>query len=233
MRVGVLSDAHGNIGGFRRAVRALSRCGATQFVFLGDAVGYIPDAEVVRELMRMGSAVRCIRGNHEHMLLTQVPSDRDDVYQLRRTGSNLSSQEVEFLDSWPDRLVINGASGPVLFVHGSPDQPTSGYVFPDSDLAAFNCSERWVFMGHTHRAFVRRLGNCTFVNAGSCGLPRDVGHLGAAAVLDLTCDEVELLRFDVRQDLEQAFAHFAPVHADVRELLDRQGKWEGVHVAND
>jgi predicted phosphodiesterase len=231
MLIGVLSDAHGNIGGFRQAIRILAKHGADRFVFLGDAVGYIPSVDVVCELMSMGTTVKCIRGNHEAMLLTQTPSAKENIYQLRRTAAQMSSREQAFLNSWPEKLVIDGPFGPALFVHGSPDKPTTGCVYLDTDLSVFKGVGRWVFMGHTHRAFVRRLGTCNFVNAGSCGLPRDNGHLGAAVLLDLTGDRVELLRFNIRADLEKAFAYYAPVHEDVLRLLNRSSRDNSAHHA--
>ena len=46
--IGILSDAHGNLRGFERGISLLREFGATQFIFLGDAVGYIPGSAVVK-----------------------------------------------------------------------------------------------------------------------------------------------------------------------------------------
>ena len=43
MKIGILSDAHGNPHGLNRCLTALKREGAERLYFLGDAVGYLPD----------------------------------------------------------------------------------------------------------------------------------------------------------------------------------------------
>src|SRR5262249_41499128 len=111
-------------------------------------------------------------------------------------------------------------------VHGSPDDHVWGYVYPDTDLAGFasdpSLAGAYVFMGNTHRPFVKKVGATTFVNVGSCGLPRDVGHLGACCVLDDRTGRVRLIRFDIRAETAAALARCGPVHARVLALLDRQ-----------
>jgi len=233
MKLGVLSDAHGNLGGFRRAIRTLTSLGADSFVFLGDAIGYIPSPLVVRELMHMGASIRCIKGNHEHMLLSGAVSCNESVYQLRRTASMLNDTEIEFISSWPNEFVVESPIGTLLFIHGSPSDTTFGYVYPDTDLQQFACDTRFVFMGHTHRPFIREGRSCTFVNAGSCGLPRDNGGVGAAAILDFATSVAEIVRFDVRGDLQAALSAAHPVHPTVEQLLGRTGEAVGGVITDD
>ena len=47
MRLGILSDAHGNVEAFQRGLELLAEARADMIYFLGDAVGYIPDGRVV------------------------------------------------------------------------------------------------------------------------------------------------------------------------------------------
>jgi predicted phosphodiesterase len=221
--LGILSDAHGNGAAFDLVVEQLAKLGATRFMFLGDAVGYIPSAAVVRSLIHLGPRVECLRGNHEDMLLRgRMEPKQDLVYQLVATHELLSEEELSFLASWPDHRVVAFPSGDALFVHGSPADALNGYVYPDTDLASFETSQAFVFMGHSHHPFVRHQGETTFVNVGSCGLPRDDGRFAAAAMFDEQTGAVRLLRFDIVRATSLALAQAGPVHSSVTSVFARR-----------
>ncbi len=229
--IGILSDAHGNKPAFDLAIEVLASQGADKFVFLGDALGYLPTSGVLDSIAALGEdRIQCIRGNHEDMILSGHFSDTNDpVYQHRLIRDLLSPADLEQIGTWPRSRCIDLPTGGVLFVHGSPIDPTFGYVYPDADLSAFAVKESIVFMGHTHRPFDRRESGVTFVNVGSCGLPRDHGSLGSAALLDEATGAVKLVRFDIRRATNLAFGSLPEVHPSVHSMLLRQPtSYEGV-----
>ena len=218
--IGILSDAHGNGAAFDRAVEVLTQEGARSFVFLGDAVGYIPGRSVVASILSLGSRIACVRGNHEEMLLSRISDPaRAEVYQHSRTAALLEPADVDILREWPDRRRLDCPAGRVLFIHGSPQDPLHGYVYPDTDLTAFDVPEDVVFMGHTHRPFVRPCGNTLFVNVGSCGLPRDDRTLGSAVLFDEQHGDVRVVRFDIQQQNRSVIAAVEGLHPSVRDAL--------------
>jgi predicted phosphodiesterase len=226
MRIGFLSDAHGNVEAFDLGRQVLDRVGVDRIVFLGDAVGYLPGTAVIDAVLDAG--IDAVRGNHEAMMLDAAagaPPTRDDVYQLRATAATLSPAQAAGIAAWPAWRELMLACGPALLVHGSPADPTHGYVYPDTDLRAFasgRLAGATVFMGNTHRPFVRHCGSTTFVNVGSCGLPRDVGSLGAGCVFDDTTGEARILRFDIRDAVARARQRCGPVHEIVDHTLTRE-----------
>jgi putative phosphoesterase len=198
VRIGILSDAHGNAVGLAACLRALRHAGADALYFLGDAVGYFPDARGVLRLLRRCGAV-CQQGNHEAMLLGRLPlaPEKDAVYRLAPVRETLSAAERETMAAWPERREVEIAGRRLLLVHGTPADPLQGYCYPDTDLSAFEgVPYDAVFMGHTHHPFVRRAGETLVVNVGSCGLPRDQGDLGACALYDAAAGTVRLLRVE-------------------------------------
>lgn len=221
MKLGLLSDAHGNLEAFNLGVVLLRRLGAERLYFLGDAVGYFPGDAVIRALF--GSDILSILGNHEAMLLTgEVDEQREPIYRLIETRQVLDSTLMEFLASWPAERRIDAPCGPLWFVHGSPADPTFAYVYPDSDLTKFKIEAgTTVFMGNTHRPFIREQGGARFVNVGSCGLPRDAGQLGAACLFDDESGDVKIVRFDITDVTAAALARCGPVHKLVAEVFTR------------
>ena len=192
--------------------------------FLGDAVGYLPGPAVVEAVLAEGIA--SIRGNHEAMLLAAESTiPHDDVYQLRSTATAMAPAVLASVARWPTSRELRLGNTRAVLVHGSPDDPTFGYVYPDSVLdrlaALPELGGATVFMGNTHRPFVRRCGSTTFVNVGSCCLPRDVGTLGACCVFDEETGTARILRYDIREAVARARRRCGPFHEMVDEVLGR------------
>jgi predicted phosphodiesterase len=210
-RIGLLSDAHGNPLGLRATLGALRAAGVDAIYFLGDAVGYMPgEVEVLETLAADGIA--CQRGNHEGMLLGQLPLDpqRDRAYGLAAARDRMSERMREFVAGWPDRRELEIGGRRLLLVHGSPRDHLSEYVYPDSDVDWIgDLGYDAVFMGNTHRPFVTRRGATLIANVGSCGLPRDQGDLAACAVYDPAAHDCRVIRVPV--DPSAVMAQFPQV----------------------
>ncbi len=202
MLIGIFSDAHGHVGGYDLAQSLLEKAGASSFYFLGDAVGYIPGTGVVKRLMS-DRQVKVIMGNHEAMMLSRerLEEKRAAVYQLETVLAELKPIELAFLESLPTKLCLTHKGLRMLFVHGSPDDPTYGYVYPDTDLKPFRDVEAdVVFMGNTHHPFVRMENGRLFVNVGSCGLPRDQDPRGCACLFDTERQEARMIRYSISSE---------------------------------
>lgn len=218
MMLGFLSDAHGHTAAFRRGLALLQASGAERIFFLGDAVGYIPDAGVVTALRELDIAA--VRGNHDEMMLRgDAPAERRHVYRHDETAQQLSPGEQAFVAAWPAerRLAIGGRD--CLLVHGSPSAPLNGYVYPDTDLALFkDVDADVVFMGHTHHPFVRAEHGKLFVNVGSCGLPREAGRRASACLFDAATGEATILRYSIAAEAAGILANH-DLDAGVVKLL--------------
>jgi putative phosphoesterase len=220
MKLGMVSDAHGSIGGFEAAWQALVTANADRCIYLGDAVGYIPDISVARRIIELD--LPWVTGNHEMMLLEgNYPSDREATYRLAEVRQKFVATELTLIRNLPRRLDVEIDGSRCLFVHGSPRDPTFGYVYPDSDLATVGGADfDAVFMGHTHRPFVREHEGTIFVNVGSCGLPRDGSGQGTACIFDTATRQVQLLSFSLAAASRAVIDAFAIGQA-VRDILDR------------
>ena len=220
--IGVLSDAHGNFLAFQKALAVLQKLGAQQIIFLGDAVGYVPSPAVVEYLMQHPE-IQIIKGNHEAYLLSDdIDENKDQVYQLKFTRELLSDEQKAFIANWPSFLRKETSCGSLLFVHGSPDNHTFDYVYPDSELSEFNPEADFVFMGNSHHPFIRKQDHITYINAGSCGLPRDDGRYGAVALFNEETGNCKIVRFDITRETKQTLQSCPEVHESVAKLFTRK-----------
>jgi predicted phosphodiesterase len=224
--LGLLSDAHGSREGFDLGRRVLLDSGADCLWFLGDAVGYLPGTAVVDALLR--EDVSALRGNHDQAVLDSGLLDgptgpSEQVLRHAEVAAALTPDQRDLLARLPIRHEIYTEVGWVLLVHGSPHDPLHGYVYPDTNLGPFvGDGYRVVVMGQTHWPFVRTHGDTTFVNVGSCGLPRDCGEHGSVALLDTDSGQARVLRFDLRAATAAALDRVGPVAPEVVAVLDRR-----------
>ena len=202
MRIAFLSDVHGNLIALDACLQRIAELGVDATYFLGDAVGYLPDARGALDRLSV-AGIPSQQGNHEAMLLSGAPRspEREAVYRLGEARAQLDDQQLQWLATWPTQREVICDGARLLLVHGSPAATLDGYVYPDTDLTPFaGLSFDAVVMGHTHRPFIRTVGPTTFVNIGSVGLPRDHGNQAAFAVYDGPTRRFEIIRVPLDVD---------------------------------
>jgi len=166
MRLGILSDTHGDTRRTAAAVRLLRQVGANALVHCGDVGG----AAVIDELA--GWTAWLVYGN------TDYPDGRLEQYA--------ASLGVQYVPQAPARLELDGRV--ILAFHGCEPEyeqllvpaPRRGSGRPPSDHFEY------VLHGHTHTARDVRIGGRRFINPGA--LHRAAVH--TVATLDLPTDTV-------------------------------------------
>ncbi len=196
MRVGAISDVHGN----RVALAAvLSDMPAVDLlVCAGDVVGYNPwPAECVEEIR--SREIPTVMGNHDRAVVEgsgfwgNEMADAGVQYAIDR----LAESQREWLAGLPERLTV--ADGRVKLVHGHPDDPDR-YTYPESFSASMLGDEELLVLGHTHVQGHRLTGEGIVCNPGSVGQPRDGDPRAAYAVVDLGTESVEERRVEYDVD---------------------------------
>lgn len=225
MKIGVLSDAHGNEVGLNLCVQFFIELNVEKVFFLGDIVGYFPEPGKAIKLLKSAQA-HCLLGDHDAMLLGYLELDekKDKVYKIKEVKRVISQQEIQEMSVFLPWLQIEICGRRILLIHGSPWDPLSGYIYPDSDLQQFSkLPFDIIFMGQTHRPFIQRTGTVTVVNVGSCGLPRDQGNLASCAIYDTKGGKCEIFRIPFNaQSLIEYYEN--RIHNSVVDCLLRKSK---------
>jgi putative phosphoesterase len=198
MRLLLLSDLHGNIDALLAMEAALASRGEhCDHVFvLGDLVDYGPEPAAVVAWVRR-NAHHAIRGNHDHAMATGVDCQSSFAFKELSVATReyfrarLGAASLEFLKSLPSRLSVTIDRREICLVHATPRNPLFEYLGPDAPddawreaLGPLAESTDYVFLGHTHLPFVRRIGRTTVVNPGSLGQPKDGDPRACYAVVD-------------------------------------------------
>ncbi len=204
MRIGVVSDIHGNRHAFEAVLDAIAGSDCEELWCLGDLVGYGADPDACVELARSHTAI-CLAGNHDLGVCGSIPLEqfsRGAAIAAHWTRDVISDETLEYLRSLEPQHV----EGSVALYHASPRDPIWEYVL--SPLQAELCMDVQArpvsLIGHSHVAlsFSRRLEVAAtgetrddgdelrfgdgdwLVNPGSVGQPRDGDPRAAWLELD-------------------------------------------------
>ncbi len=191
MRIGIVSDLHGNAAGL---TLALDRMGdVDELLCAGDVVEEFRFSNETVALLRERGA-RCVKGNHDIGLLSALGS-------RARRAAHVDPELVRWLDLQPLMIetVINGKT--LVMTHASPFAPFNQYVWRHSpELKRFSeLGSDYIVIGHTHAQMAVRVGRTLVINPGSAGQAIDVsnGRRLSYAVLETSSGEVVFDDFDV------------------------------------
>ena len=213
MRIALFGDIHANLEALNTVLEDASSQGCTDWVCMGDVVGYNANPAECLELVR-AMDIPVVKGNHDedasgdHSLESMNPVAAE---ALEWTRSQLSNEQRE----WLRKLRMVRQVQDFTVVHSTLDQPhTWNYVTNKFD-AMSNFSYQFTnvcFHGHTHvpRVFVRATrvkevpaesisiedGMKYFINIGSVGQPRDGDWRACYAIYDLESRTVNFRRLE-------------------------------------
>lgn len=219
-RIAIISDVHGNLRALEKVLVIIEQQQCDAIYFLGDAVGYIPQLAALQRLLDLEGLI-AIRGNHEEYLLGLQDYDiaKEPVYQLAKVRKEISDEVLQRVRNWPTLLDVTLCGKRALFVHGSPTNHTNGYVYPDSELSV--TVHDFVFLGNTHRPFIRKVETTIYINVGSVGLPRDDGRFGSFCIWNTESEVPEILRFKLDAS-DEIWDSSLMVHDSVIALTNRR-----------
>jgi len=209
MRLGLISDIHGNLRALRAVLNEFEGMELDSVHCLGDMIGYLhQSSQVIDDIAN--SKIQAIMGNHEATLLGMVscPSDRWKEYNMETVKKALSEKQKTWLKELVASRIMEIDGRKCAFFHGSPWNPLEEYIYPDSsrfdEFPALGYEV--VFLGHTHRKMLKQVGGVTILNPGSCGLPRDGSSGASAAVYDSSSGEATFIHaeYDIAATIEEA-----------------------------
>ncbi|MEI6212388.1 MAG: metallophosphoesterase family protein [bacterium] len=236
-RYAILGDIHANREALLAVIQDAREQSVTDFVCVGDIVGYNADPADCIQLIRDELHCPTVCGNHDHYC-SHDDKELGDFQPLAAsaiawTRRQLSGEDVRWLSELPMTRTVGGFT----LVHSTLDVPERwGYVFDQLDAESHFTYQRTsvCFHGHTHvplvfekrREVVRWQpdevhivpGTKYFINTGSVGQPRD-GDPRSSYIIYCTESKIITFRrvaYDIETTMEKIRRVGLPEHLAVR-----------------
>jgi predicted phosphodiesterase len=181
MKIGFISDIHGNYEALRQVLNALDKIGTQKIFCLGDVVGYYSQVnECCNELRRR--KIPCVMGNHDWYLASGVLCKRSKSVNecIKYQRRVITPENLEWVRTFP----VYRRVGFLHMVHGGWENPIDEYLREPSEGYFMNIPGEFFFSGHTHIQLHHTYKKQQYCNPGSVGQPRDFDPRAAFAVYD-------------------------------------------------
>lgn len=222
MKIGFLSDCHGNLAGLQAAYDALKKAGADNICCLGDVVGYGAQARECIDFVRSMTQLT-IAGNHDHALVGKmsVQGYHEQVADtIERARHGMAEEHMSWLYGLPMEHVFEFQDHYVFLSHAHPSDYLGWCYYPVHDYWNHPIAEQThktvvCFYGHTHRPTLQHMsagsprqalladqvitlpqsiGETWVINVGSCGQPRDGDPRVSSVLYDATTRTIQVFR---------------------------------------
>lgn len=217
-RTCILADIHANLPALEAVLAEAHAMNVTDFLILGDVVGYGPHPEACVSRLAELPLMAAIRGNHDQAIITgeaELGARRIAYESFLWTQQQLSPQSRD----WLARLPTHWQRERVMAIHGSllDSEYMYGYIYEMTYAANLEKAEQLdlslVFFGHSHFPLIYRLSQGVYeqrlpnqslrvfepntvllVNPGSVGQPRDRDNRAAFAIWEHDTQKIHFFR---------------------------------------
>lgn len=184
MRLGLISDIHGDIVALELAWAHLTVLGVDRIICAGDVVGYGPHPDRAAAFLAAHN-IPTVRGNHDRWALQRGPGEPDPF-----KGATPSTDTLAWLETLPPRLDFPDLGRRVSLVHGSPRDDLefiTRKTHPPEVLRGYldTLGAEVLVHGHTHEPMWYDAGHRLVVNPGSVISAPVVSTSRTFAVLDV------------------------------------------------
>ncbi len=163
MRLAVISDVHGNLSALEKAFAFIDKVKIDGIIWCGDYVTDILLSSEVLEFIKLKNSKYkhwIIKGNREDYIIDYHKSSEKDFSKIDVTGSllltynSLSSDDIKYISSLPDEIVVDIKGCPKIYV---------------SHKLNSNSNYKYNVFGHIHKQCLFIKDDRKFINPGSVG----------------------------------------------------------------
>lgn len=231
LRIGVITDAHGNLPALRAALAALDDEGVDELYHTGDAVGIGPYPAECMDVLRNRPGMRLLMGNHDEWFAFGLPHPRapwmseGEEAHHHWVHAQLDPALRAEVAAWPYAWTVRHQGVEVELLHYPRNASTGAFLSPaeldDPAARAGVFGERRaaaVLFGHDHRRW----------DAGTRPRLVSPGALGCSAtpharyaVVELSDAGCEVHLRAVPYDAAELLAEFDARHVPERDFIRR------------
>ena len=177
IKIAIISDIHANSVALKEILKDAQKCGAEEYLFLGDQVNDLPFGNETLEIVKKISN-KVLKGNKEQYL---IEYEKENYYwdniQFKNTiflYNELSKENMEYIKTLPISMSLEYEGVKILISHGSPTSVTEFiHEYDDEVINKYtkDLKEDILIFGHTHNKMWHKVcNNKLIINAGCAGV---------------------------------------------------------------
>ncbi|WP_238885111.1 metallophosphoesterase [Clostridium sp. YIM B02551] len=213
MKIGVLSDIHGNGVALRSVTDDMKKENISKVIILGDVVVKGPMPTEVLEELRRYEALAWVKGNtdkwFEEVAEDFLPKTKreEEIYSyLKYAREHMNLKDISFINKLPEEDTLKYKGSSILCVHGTPKsivEAIDGSVPVDEIKEIIkDVQEDIILCGHSHCPFIGEVNGKKIFNVGSIGNSLDKDNRASYGILEFLDDEVKLINKKVTYPIE-------------------------------
>lgn len=218
MRIGIISDIHGNIKALEAVLKELENKNIEKIIVLGDLIGGAPmSEEVVQKIMEIKDDLIIVKGNREKHIIEGLPKfvhdEKVKVTEEQKEGHNhleneLSDESKRFLQSLPKEIECE-IEGKKIYVSHYPLDKKGNFrkhikkaSVQENEEMFFGIDADIYLYGHTHVENYNVKNGKLYINPGALGCP---GKTGCApyGILYVENDKVSYEQFYAKYNVKE------------------------------
>lgn len=182
MRIGLISDIHGNFEALQSVLKELDKMKVTEIYCLGDVVGYYSQVnECCEELIKRN--IPSLMGNHDWYMASGGFCPRSKSVNDCLTYQRKVIKESHI--NWLRSFSIQWRLGNIHMVHGGWSDPIDEYIREPNEDYFSRIDGEYFISGHTHiQQLLKFTNGKVYCNPGSVGQPRDGDPRASFAVFE-------------------------------------------------
>ena len=222
MKLGIISDIHGNIKALDAVLKEFEEQKIEKIICLGDLIGGAPMSEdVVQRIIEIKDRLTIVRGNREKYIIEGMPKvihdekmkvSKEQLDRFEWLRNSLSVSTKKYIFKLPKEIYYQ-AEGKKIYIAHYPMKEDGNFrkhikgAIPKENEEMFQGIDSDIYLyGHTHEEIYNKINNKIFINPGALGCP---GKTDVAPYGILIIDEKSI-------EYEQKYAKY-----DVEEVINR------------
>ena len=188
MKIGIISDIHGNVKALNAVLKKLEKQNIEKIICLGDLIGGSPmSEEVVQKIIQIKDKLIIVRGNRERYIIEGMPKvvhdekievNKEQQERFMWLKNSLSDSSKEYIHSLPKELTYEVEGKKIYICHypmttdGNFRKHVKNATSEENEVMFVGIDANIYLYGHTHEEIYNRVNNKMYINPGALGCPR-------------------------------------------------------------
>ncbi|MDQ0299384.1 putative phosphoesterase [Salibacterium salarium] len=235
MQIALLSDIHGNARALKAVLNDLKDKNIDQIYILGDLCYRGPEPKNALETVRSTPA-KVLKGNADEWVTRgvqkgEVPESALALMNQEKewTVERLSSDDINYLKQLPESFLETLNENVTMHAfHATPNSFFDIVTVDATDEELFekltiNNGANVIVYGHIHTPYIRTVGDTTFINTGSVGLPFDGDPRPSYVLLQVDNSsfhaDIQRVSYDTARVMDQYDANNYPNSQQMKQVV--------------